>query len=70
MAEDDSLVYAEWRSLVLAHNVRGVQVHDARLAATMQAYGLTRILTLNGDDFLRYAEIEAIHPREVSGAIG
>jgi predicted nucleic acid-binding protein len=38
---------------VIANKVRGVQVHDARLAAIMQAYGLTRILTLNQPDFLR-----------------
>jgi predicted nucleic acid-binding protein len=32
---DNEQVYAIWRELVMANNVRGVQVHDARLAAIM-----------------------------------
>jgi predicted nucleic acid-binding protein len=35
---DNAEVYSIWRQLVIAHQVRGVQVHDARLAAIMQAY--------------------------------
>jgi len=62
---DSDQVYSIWRQLVIAKNVRGVQVHDARLVAIMLAYGLTKILTLNQPDFLRYPEIEAVHPREV-----
>jgi predicted nucleic acid-binding protein len=62
---DTDEVYSIWRKLVLANNVRGVQVHDARLAAIMQAYGLTHILTLNQPDFLRYSNIQAIHPSQV-----
>lgn len=63
---DNEQVYSEWRSLVLAHEVRGVRVHDARLVAIMQAYGLTHILTLNQQDFARYTKVRAIHPSEVS----
>lgn len=62
---DTERVYSIWRQLVLAKNVRGVQVHDARLAAIMQAYGLTHILTLNQPDFLRYTNIQAIHPSQI-----
>jgi predicted nucleic acid-binding protein len=62
---DKDEVYSIWRRLVMVNNVRGVQVHDARLAAIMQAYGLTHILTLNQPDFLRYANIQAIHPSQV-----
>ena len=61
---DTEQVYAHWLQLVSAHQVRGVQVHDARLVALMQAYGLKHILTLNQPDFLRYTEIEAIHPNQ------
>ena len=28
-------VYAKWRKLLLKHEVKGLQVHDARIAATM-----------------------------------
>ena len=62
---DNEQVYAIWRELVMAYGVRGLQVHDARLAAIMKAYGLNRILTLNQPDFLRYAGIQAVHPNQV-----
>ena len=62
---DSEEVYSIWRRLVMAHDVRGVQVHDARLAAIMQAYGLTRILTMNQPDFLRYENVQAIHPSQL-----
>lgn len=62
---DNERVYSNWRQLVVNHNVRGVQVHDARLVAVMQAYGLNHILTMNQDDFARYSDIRAIHPAEV-----
>jgi hypothetical protein len=32
---DSREVHDRWRSLRVAHNVQGVQVHDARLAASM-----------------------------------
>jgi predicted nucleic acid-binding protein len=54
--------YALWRQLVVIHAVQGVQVHDARLVAYMQAHGITHILTLNGADFARYPGITAIAP--------
>jgi predicted nucleic acid-binding protein len=65
---DTEQVYWIWRRLVVVNNVRGVQVHDARLAAIMQAYGLTHILTLNQADFLRYENIQAVHPSQLQAA--
>jgi predicted nucleic acid-binding protein len=62
---DSEEVYSIWRRLIVDHNVRGVQVHDARLAAIMQAYGLSHVLTLNQQDFLRYPGIQAVHPNQV-----
>ena len=62
---DDETVYSIWRQLVIANNVHGVQVHDARPAAIMRAYGVTHILTLNQPDFLRYSNIQAVHPNQV-----
>jgi predicted nucleic acid-binding protein len=62
---DNEQVYSIWRHLVTSCNVRGVQVHDARLAAIVQAYGLTHILTLNQPDFLRYSNVQAIHPNQI-----
>jgi predicted nucleic acid-binding protein len=62
---DSEQVYWAWRRLVIEHNIRGVQVHDARLVAVMRAYGLDRILTLNQQDFLRYPGINAVHPSQI-----
>ena len=65
---DNERVHAEWRRLVVAHSVAGVQVHDARLVAAMVAHGVIRLLTLNDRDFTRYAGISAVHPRELAAA--
>lgn len=47
--------FRQWRSLIVAHGVKGAKVHDARLAATVIAYKLDGILTFNADDFARFA---------------
>ncbi|WP_231636523.1 MULTISPECIES: type II toxin-antitoxin system VapC family toxin [Planktothricoides] len=51
---DSSEIYQEWRRLVVAFGVSGVQVHDARLVASMKVNGISHILTLNVEDFKRY----------------
>ncbi len=62
----DSLrVHEEWRKLLVTHSVSGVQVHDARLVAAMKMHGVKCILTFNDKDFVRYIDIEAVHPRSV-----
>ncbi len=43
-----------WKTVVQKHNVRGVQVHDARMVALMITHSLTDLLTLNKADFVRY----------------
>jgi predicted nucleic acid-binding protein len=55
-------IYHEWRRLVVAHSVLGVQVHDARLAAAMKVHRVTHLLTLNAPDFKRYPHITVVHP--------
>jgi predicted nucleic acid-binding protein len=59
---DDLAVFTEWRRLVSVHQIRGVQVHDARLAASMIVHDVPEILTLNVADFARFSEIQAVHP--------
>jgi predicted nucleic acid-binding protein len=49
----------------VSNEARGVQVHDARLAAIMQAHEVRQILTLNQPDFRRFASIQVIHPIEL-----
>jgi predicted nucleic acid-binding protein len=45
-----------------------VQVHDARLAASMMVHGVRRILTFNARDFTRFTAIEAVDPAQLAGA--
>jgi predicted nucleic acid-binding protein len=65
---DNLSVHEEWRRLLVAHGVSGVQVHDARLVAAMRVYGVRRILTLNKNDFVRFENIEAVLPAELARA--
>jgi predicted nucleic acid-binding protein len=58
-------IHEEWRTLLVTHGVSGVQVHDARLVAAMRVHSVKRILTFNDRDFVRYTDIEAVHPRAV-----
>ena len=59
---EHSATRAFWRKLVLQHSVKGKQVHDARLVASMIAHGITHILTLNAADFSRYPQVTVIDP--------
>lgn len=63
---DTSAVYHEWRQLVLAIGVSGVQVHDARLVAIMQVYQIPCLLTFNVGDFVRYPNISPVHPKDIT----
>lgn len=44
-----------WQELVERHVVTGFRSHDVRLVATMQSYGITRLLTFNARDFHGFA---------------
>ena len=63
--DDGPAIYKEWRRLVLAHSVTGVQVHDCYLAAAMKVHGLTHILTFNTTDFKRYPHVTAVDPNSI-----
>jgi predicted nucleic acid-binding protein len=63
---DSLAVHNEWRRLLVDYRVSGVQVHDARLVASMHVHGVKRILTFNTQDFVRFDDIEAIHPLQMA----
>jgi len=65
IAPDNLEVYEIWKRLVSTHAVRGLQVHDARIAAVMMVHGIENILTLNPDDFRRYPGITPVTPTEL-----
>ena len=58
-------VLPETLEVFLAHEVRGVQVHDARLAANMRVHGVRNLLTLNGRDFRRFPDIAIFAPADL-----
>jgi predicted nucleic acid-binding protein len=62
---DTSAIYPEWESLVRAHQVKGKEAHDARIAAAMLAHDVTHILTFNGGDFKRFAGVKTVDPADV-----
>ena len=64
---DSPDVYPVWRRLVVKYKVAGVQVHDARLVASMIAHNVKHILTFNVTDFQRYTDegIEVVNPAAV-----
>ncbi|MGA2499436.1 MAG: type II toxin-antitoxin system VapC family toxin [Tepidisphaeraceae bacterium] len=55
---------ARWHALVKAFGIKGFRSHDVRLVAAMQCYGITRLLTFNGDDF-RGFPITVVKPASV-----
>jgi predicted nucleic acid-binding protein len=62
---DGEAVYREWRRIVMQQEILGVQVHDARLAASMYVHGVGHVLTLNVTDFTRFSGLSAIHPSSI-----
>jgi len=62
---DHPRVHQEWRRLVTTHAVVGVQVHDARIVASMLASDVQVLLTFNTRDFARFPGITLLDPRYV-----
>jgi predicted nucleic acid-binding protein len=60
---DNATILPEWQRLVVQHDVKGRNAHDARLVAAMNVHGVSQILTFNGTDFTRYPGIAVLDPR-------
>jgi predicted nucleic acid-binding protein len=56
VADETAAVREQLLELVREYPTAGKQVHDANLVATMLAYNIDTLLTLNIDDFRRFAE--------------
>ena len=64
---ENAAVYREWRRLVVAYQVSGVKVLDARLVAVLRAYRIRHLLTFNEADFRRYEEVVVVRPESIVG---
>lgn len=62
VAEDSPLVTERLLTLMEQVPIGGRQVHDANIVATMQAYGISQLLTHNVADFNRFAEFITVLP--------
>jgi predicted nucleic acid-binding protein len=69
MVYDSVDVVMELRRLMIVHGISGKSIHDARLAATMNVYGIADILTFNVKDFVRFAGINVLDPTVVGRAV-
>ncbi len=62
VAEDNSAVTARLLALIQQVPVGGKQIHDANIVATMQAHGISRLLTHNMADFNRFSGLIIVVP--------
>jgi predicted nucleic acid-binding protein len=59
---DSLATHEEWRRLIVTHSVMGVEVHDARLVASMNVYGIGGLLTFDSKDFKRFPGLLVVSP--------
>jgi predicted nucleic acid-binding protein len=59
--DEDESIARRLRELVRKHGVRGRQVHDANLVATVTIHGLRDIVTADASDFARFGSEVAVH---------
>jgi predicted nucleic acid-binding protein len=57
--------HQKWRQLIVTHAIQGVQAHDTRLVAVMNAYGITHLLTFEKGNFNRFPGITVVSPSEI-----
>jgi len=62
MLHESENVLVELLGLVRRHKVKGKQVHDANVVATMLATGISRLATLNASDFQRFEDEISLEP--------
>jgi predicted nucleic acid-binding protein len=65
LGETTLAVMTKLLEIVSAYSVKGKQIHDANIVATMQASGLSNLLTANPKDFQRYHDRIAIFTLEM-----
>ena len=66
VAEDGPIVTSYLLNLLTTVPVAGKQIHDANIVATMQVYGVRRLLTHNVGDFQRFAPFIEIVPLQLT----
>jgi predicted nucleic acid-binding protein len=62
---DNLNTFSEWRKLVSDYQISGVQVHDAKITASMIAHRVQFLVTFNARDFQRFPMISIVHPKDI-----
>ncbi|HKQ75447.1 MAG TPA: hypothetical protein VJ810_17235 [Blastocatellia bacterium] len=62
---DNGRILPEWERLVTQHSVSSKNSHDVRYVAAMNVHNITRLSTVNKDDFKRFTNITAFLPTDV-----
>ena len=57
MCEETVEVSSRLRQLAVTHNLSGKRLHDANIVATMEAHGISAVVTQNADDFAPFEEV-------------
>ena len=58
-------VLDRWLDLVVRHQLKGKRIHDAHLLATLQAHGVSLLLTANPTDFPSVSDIAIVTPQSL-----
>lgn len=66
---DSCDVHNRWRQLLNIHQIKGAQVQDTRLAASIYVHGITHLLTINIQEFQRFTQLRIVHPVELATAL-
>jgi hypothetical protein len=64
---DSQAVHDRWRRLLVEHEVKGVQVHDTSIAASIYFHSIPQLLTINVRDLGRFPGLNILHPTDVMG---
>ena len=62
---DNIATFNEWRKLVRDYKITGVQVHDAKIVASMIVHKISTLVTFNEKDFKRFPMIIVVNPQNI-----
>lgn len=65
LLEIDQEVIEKLLELAEEHEIKGKQIHDATIAATMHCHEIPTLLTYNRKDFVNFSHIEIFSPAEL-----
>lgn len=62
---DNPATFYEWRKLVSDYKISGLQVHDTKIAASMNVHNISTLVTFNEKDFKLFIGINVINPKDI-----